>query len=291
MLNVTHVTKRYHKVVANDDINFALQDGQIGILLGPNGAGKSTIIKCIMGFLKYEGMIQMDGLANKSISAKRLMGYVPEIPSLYPNLTVDEHLEFIARAYKLTDYQAYKDELLQRFELDDKKKKFGDELSKGMQQKLSICCGLLPKPKLILFDEPMIGLDPHAIKELKKMFVELKEQGCSLLISTHMIDSIEELWDTTYIMKTGKIAAVVEKKDVKQLAALCKEKKFESGAYLLIGILISHYDSEDVFASEREALDYAFSVVNEDITEDEALKKIAKKILPTQHKEMKILFR
>ena len=216
MLNVTHVTKRYHKVVANDDINFALQDGQIGILLGPNGAGKSTIIKCIMGFLKYEGMIQMDGLANKSISAKRLMGYVPEIPSLYPNLTVDEHLEFIARAYKLTDYQAYKDELLKRFELDDKKKKFGDELSKGMQQKLSICCGLLPKPKLILFDEPMIGLDPHAIKELKKMFVELKEQGCSLLISTHMIDSIEELWDTTYIMKTGKIAAVVEKKDVEQ---------------------------------------------------------------------------
>ena len=216
MLNVTHVTKRYHKVVANDDINFVLSDGQIGILLGPNGAGKSTIIKCIMGFLKYEGMIQMDGLANKSISAKRLMGYVPEIPSLYPNLTVDEHLEFIARAYKLTDYQAYKEEILQRFELDDKKKKFGDELSKGMQQKLSICCGLLPKPKLILFDEPMIGLDPHAIKELKKMFVELKEQGCSLLISTHMIDSIEELWDTTYIMKAGKIAAVVEKKDVEQ---------------------------------------------------------------------------
>lgn len=216
MLNVTHVTKRYHKVVANDDINFALPDGQIGILLGPNGAGKSTIIKCIMGFLKYEGMIQMDGLANKSISAKRLMGYVPEIPSLYPNLTVDEHMEFIARAYKLTDYQTYKDELLQRFELADKKKKFGDELSKGMQQKLSICCGLLPKPKLILFDEPMIGLDPHAIKELKKMFVQLKAQGCSLLISTHMIDSIEELWDTTYIMKAGKIAAVVEKQDIEQ---------------------------------------------------------------------------
>lgn len=214
MLTVSHVTKRYHKVVANDDIDFVLPDGQVGILLGPNGAGKSTIIKCIMGFLKYQGMITIDGLANKSLSAKKIMGYVPEIPSLYPNLTVDEHMEFIARAYKLTDYEEFKDELLERFDLADKKKKFGDELSKGMQQKLSICCGLLPKPKLILFDEPMIGLDPHAVKELKKLFVELKEDGCSLLVSTHMIDSIEELWDTTYIMKEGKIAAAVSRDDV-----------------------------------------------------------------------------
>ena len=99
--------------------------------------------------------------------SKKIMGYVPEIPSLYPNLTVDEHMEFIARAYKLKDYEAYKEELLSRFDLEDKKTKFGDELSKGMQQKLSICCGLLPRPKLVLFDEPMIGLDPHAIKELK----------------------------------------------------------------------------------------------------------------------------
>lgn len=213
MLTVTHVSKKYHKVIANDDINLVLPDGQIGILLGPNGAGKSTIIKCIIGFLKYQGLIQIDGLANKSLAAKKLVGYVPEIPSLYPNLTVNEHMEFIARAYKLTDYEAYKEELLARFDLDDKKNKFGDELSKGMQQKLSICCGLLPKPRLILFDEPMIGLDPHAIKELKKMFVELKEQGCSLLISTHMIDSIEQLWDTTYIMKDGKIAAVVTKEE------------------------------------------------------------------------------
>ena len=205
MLTVTNVTKKYHKVVANDSINFALPDGQIGILLGPNGAGKSTIIKCIMGFLKYQGMIQIDGLGNKTISAKKIMGYVPEIPSLYPNLTVNEHMEFIARAYKLTDYQEYKEELLKRFDLDDKKNKFGDELSKGMQQKLSICCGLLPKPKLILFDEPMIGLDPHAIKELKKLFLELKSQGCSLLISTHMIDSVEDYWDTAYIMVKGSL--------------------------------------------------------------------------------------
>ena len=211
MLEVMHVTKKYHKVLANDDINFVIPDGQIGILLGPNGAGKSTIIKCIMGFLKYQGQVRVDGLDNKSVEAKKIMGYVPEIPSLYPNLTVDEHLEFIARAYKLKDYQAYKDSLLERFDLADKRKKFGDELSKGMQQKLSICCGLLPQPKLVLFDEPMIGLDTHAIKELKLLFQELRDKGCVVVVSTHMIDSIEELWDTTYIMKQGRVAAVVEK--------------------------------------------------------------------------------
>lgn len=214
MLSVSHVTKKYHKVVANHDINIELQDGEIGILLGPNGAGKSTIIKCIIGFLRYEGTVTIDGLDNKSVEAKKLIGYIPEMPSLYPNLTVDEHLEFIAKAYKLSDYREYKEELLERFELTDKRKKFGDELSKGMQQKLAICCGLLPRPKMILFDEPMIGLDPHAIKELKKIFVELKEQGCSLLVSTHMIDSVEEFWDVTYIMKSGEIASVVRKSDV-----------------------------------------------------------------------------
>lgn len=216
MLSVNNVTKKYGKVIANENISLQIADGQIAVLLGPNGAGKSTIIKSIIGFLKYQGSVTVDGLLNKSIEAKRIMGYIPEIPSLYPNLTVDEHMEFVARAYKLDNYKEYKEELLRRFELDDKKKKFGDELSKGMQQKLSICCGLLPKPKLILFDEPMIGLDPHAIKELKSMLLELKQQGTSILVSTHMIDSIEELWDTTYIMMKGRVAAVVERDKIVQ---------------------------------------------------------------------------
>ena len=213
MLSVNNVTKKYGKVIANENISLQIADGQIAVLLGPNGAGKSTIIKSIIGFLKYQGSVTVDGLLNKSIEAKRIMGYIPEIPSLYPNLTVDEHMEFVARAYKLDNYKEYKEELLRRFELDDKKKKFGDELSKGMQQKLSICCGLLPKPKLILFDEPMIGLDPHAIKELKSMLLELKQQGASILVSTHMIDSIEE---TTYIMMKGRVAAVVERDKIAQ---------------------------------------------------------------------------
>lgn len=214
MLEVQHLTKKYGKNLANDDLNFTISDGTITVMLGPNGAGKSTAIKSIIGFLKYKGKITIDGMDNKSLEAKRIIGYVPEIPALYPNLTVMEHLEFIARAYKLKDYKAYAEELLERFELADKKKKFGDELSKGMQQKLSICCGLLTRPKMILFDEPMIGLDPHAIKELKNVFLELKEKGATILISTHMIDSIDGVWDQTLIMKGGKIVANVRRDEV-----------------------------------------------------------------------------
>jgi ABC-2 type transport system ATP-binding protein len=129
-------------------------------------------------------------------------------------MIVWEHLEFIARAYSLQNWKERAELLLQRFELDDKVKKLGNELSKGMQQKVSICCGLLPEPKVILFDEPMVGLDPHAIKELKNIIVEKKQEGCAILISTHMLDSVNEFWDSTNIMIDGKIAARRTRKDI-----------------------------------------------------------------------------
>lgn len=211
MLTVSHVTKTYGKNLACNDICFHLDPGGITVLLGPNGAGKSTLLKSIIGFLRYRGEIRVNGLLNKSVEAKKLVGYVPEIPSLYPNLTVSEHMEFLARAYRLTDYKAYAKELLTRFELDDKKKKFGDELSKGMQQKLNLCLGLLPRPQLLLMDEPMIGLDPHAIKELKKVMEEMRAEGRTVLLSTHMIDSVDMLWDRTLIMQGGELRADVTK--------------------------------------------------------------------------------
>lgn len=207
MFEVSHVTKRYGKVVANDDISFSVADGQIAVLLGPNGAGKSTVIKCITGLLRFDGSITVCGFPNKSLEAKRLLGYVPEMPAVYDLLTVAEHLEFIARAYSLSDWKERADSLLSRFELFDKKDKLGKELSKGMQQKLSICCALLPEPKVIVFDEPMVGLDPHAIKELKAVFAELKTAGASVLISTHMLDSVEDYWDVAHIMVNGRFAA------------------------------------------------------------------------------------
>lgn len=205
MLKVKNLSKKYEKTLAVNKVSFEVNSGEIGVLLGPNGAGKSTTIKSIAGLLKFDGKILVDGKENKSLEAKRVFGYIPEAPALYDSLSVWEHLEFIAKAYGLSNWEDYANALLLRFDLDDKKTKMGKELSKGMQQKVSLCCALLIKPKMVMFDEPMIGLDPKAIKELKEMFIELKASGCAVLISTHIIDSVDELWDKVLIMNKGEI--------------------------------------------------------------------------------------
>lgn len=214
MLEVHQLTKRYGKLTANDDLNFTVEDGEIAVLCGPNGAGKSTAIKCIAGLLRFQGNILFDRKPNKSVEAKRSFGYIPELPAPIENLTVGEHMEFIARAYRVENWKQRSEELLARMEMDDKLGKLGKELSKGMQQKLSICCALLPSPKTVLLDEPLVGLDPHAIKELKNMLGELREQGCSILLSTHMLDSVQEFWDKVLIMMKGKIAAARTRTEV-----------------------------------------------------------------------------
>ena len=206
MLQVNNLTKRYEKILAVDNISFEVKAGEIGVLLGPNGAGKSTLIKSIAGLLRFSGEILIDGSSNKTTQAKKVFGYVPESAAVYDYLTVWEHMEFIARAYRLGDgWQQHADHLLTRFELIDKKDKLGKELSKGMQQKISICCALLIKPRMAMFDEPMMGLDPKAIKELKSVLTELKNTGCTVLISTHIIDSIDEVWDRVLIMNRGRV--------------------------------------------------------------------------------------
>jgi ABC-type multidrug transport system ATPase subunit len=214
MIQVQNLTKKYGKLLASDNISLSVGSGEIAVLLGPNGAGTSTLIKSICGLLRFSGSITIGGYENTSTEAKRLLGYVPEFPTLYPLLTVGEHLEFIAKAYKLEDWHKYADELLTRFELGDKRKKLGKELSKGMQQKVSLSCALLPRPKAVILDEPLVGLDPHGIRELKAVTTELRDMGCALLVSTHIIDSVEEDWDTTYIMQNGKIARECKRSDV-----------------------------------------------------------------------------
>ena len=212
MLNIENVSKRYGKTLANDGVSFAVAGGELAVLLGPNGAGKSTLIKCVAGLLRFEGNIQICGHGNKTLEAKRALGYIPEMPAVYDLLTVSEHLEFMRRAWRMED-DGYGEALLKRFEMWDKRDKLGKELSKGMQQKLSICCQLVHHPRVIIFDEPMVGLDPHAIKELKEIFRELREDGAALLISTHMIDSVEDYWDAAYIMMHGRLAATKRQGD------------------------------------------------------------------------------
>ncbi len=227
MINVSHLTKKYNRFVANDNLSFMVADGEIAVLAAPNGAGKSTAIKCIAGLLRFDGEIEICGENNKSAQAKQILGYIPEIPAPFELLTVWEHMEFIARAYRLKNWEERAEMLIRRMELDDKRDKMGKELSKGMQQKISICCALLIDPKAVLFDEPFVGLDPHAIKELKAMLHEMKEKGTSIIISTHMLDSVEDLWDKILIMMNGRVEAERERSFVEKSGENLEELFFK----------------------------------------------------------------
>lgn len=215
MLEVQGLTKKYGNYLAVDHVSFTVPNGQVGILLGPNGAGKSTIIKSIAGLLRYEGGVGIQQMPARALEAKRIFGYVPELPSMFDALTVREHIEYVRRAYDspITDGEVA--QLFTRFELDDKQEKLGNELSKGMMQKVSICCALAIKPKVILLDEPMVGLDPAAIKELKEVVLELKAQGTTVLISTHMLEMVKELWDVMFIMEKGRIVGTFTREQAK----------------------------------------------------------------------------
>ena len=214
MLEIKELTKYYGKNLAVDQVTFTVPNGQVRVLLGPDGSGNSTIYKSIAGLLRYQGEIRIKGIPARQIPAKRKFAYVPEIPNMFDALTVREHIEYVKRAYNSDITEEEIDALLTRFELLDKQEKLGNELSKGMMQKVSICCALAIHPKVVMLDEPMVGLDPAAIKELKEVVLELKEKGCTILISTHMLEMVKDLWDMMFVMEQGKIIATFNKKEI-----------------------------------------------------------------------------
>lgn len=216
MLTVNNLSKSYKKMKAVEDVSFNVSEGEVAVLVGPNGAGKSTTIKSIVGLLRFEGEIKIDSYGNKETKAKELLAYVPELPALFPLLTVREHIEYMALAYGKDVDNEKIDRLLKRFDLDDKQDKLGDELSKGMMQKVSICAAVIVDPEVIILDEPMIGLDPKAIKEIKKLIIELKAANKTVMISTHMIEMIEDLWDRVIFMKEGKVIDNVVRSEADQ---------------------------------------------------------------------------
>lgn len=217
MIHIENFTKKYRKQIAVDNISMDIENGNITLLLGPNGAGKSTTVKSIAGLLNYEGKITICNHPNKSLEAKRVFGYVPENPALYDLLTIEEHIHFIAKAYDLGSEAIDRaNHYLDILEITDHKKKLARELSKGMLQKVSICLALMIDPQVILIDEPMIGLDPKAIENLLEIFRMMKNNQKTILISTHIIDLFENIWDKVYIMNKGKIALSLRKEELDQ---------------------------------------------------------------------------
>lgn len=216
MIEIRHLTKKYGDFKAVDDVELIAESGKITILLGPNGAGKSTTIKSIANLLKFDGSIEICGYDNASIEAKRCFGYVPETPVLYDLLTVEEHIDFIGHAYQIENYKQKAEKYLELFQLTEKRKKMAKELSKGMTQKLSMLLAFMIEPKALLVDEPMVGLDPASIEETLKLLRNIADNGCAVLISTHIIDIVSDIFDEAYIMKEGHIIKRIKKDELQE---------------------------------------------------------------------------
>ena len=211
MLTVKNLTKTYRNsnVKAIDDVNLEICDGDIYGFIGPNGAGKSTTIKCIVGIHDYDsGSIDFDGLNIKDnpIEYKSKLAYVPDNPDIYEFMTGIDYLAFLANIYKIGDE---KNELIHKYAT-----LFGIEgdlanpiktYSHGMKQKIQIIGAILHKPKLMVLDEPFVGLDPKAAHDLKTVMKELCEQGTMILFSSHVLEVVEKFCNKIAIIKKGKI--------------------------------------------------------------------------------------
>ncbi len=198
--------KVWHRAV--DELSFEARPGEILGLLGPNGAGKTTALRCCAGILQPTfGHVLLNGfdITRNATQAKAGLAYVPEVPSLYELLTVEEHLRFVAMCYeKLDEYDRSGEALLERFDLADKREELVATLSKGMRQKLSVACAMVHNANIFLFDEPVIGIDPAGVAEMKALMQDRKQQGATILVSTHLLDTAERLCDRVLFIAKGK---------------------------------------------------------------------------------------
>jgi ABC-2 type transport system ATP-binding protein len=208
---VSIYVENYHKVygetVAVAGITFAVAPGEILGLVGPNGAGKTTTLRALAGILTpTHGRLWIAGheLSQEPVAAKAALAYVPDDPKLFDQLTVWEHFRFVASAYRLHDWKGGAEAMLEQFELIEKRDALAGELSRGMRQKVAICCGYLHQPKAILLDEPLTGLDPRGIRTMKDSVRQHAAAGAAVIISSHLLSLVEDLCTSVLIVARGR---------------------------------------------------------------------------------------
>lgn len=213
MLKVENFSKSYDgKKNVVDNISFDVKNGEIFGFIGHNGAGKTTTIKSIVGILDYnEGKITINGMDVKEnpIECKKIMAYIPDNPDLYENLTGIQYLNFIADIYEISKFDRTQriDKYAKEFEIYDNLGDIISSYSHGMKQKLAIISALIHKPKLLILDEPFVGLDPKASFILKNIMKDMCKEGCSIFFSSHVLEVVEKLCDHIAIIKQGKLVA------------------------------------------------------------------------------------
>ncbi len=219
MLEIKNLTKKYGDFVAVSDLSLTVKDGEIYGFIGHNGAGKSTVIKAIVGAHKFDGgeiIINGNSLKDKPIECKKNMAYVPDNPDIYDYLTGIQYLNFIGDIYSVPTEERDKKvkEYAEKFEISDKLSDLISSYSHGMKQKLVLISALMHSPKLLILDEPFVGLDPVASFNLKEIMKEFCSRGSSIFFSTHILEVAEKLCDRVGIIKGGKIVTEGEMKDI-----------------------------------------------------------------------------
>ena len=211
MIETVHLTKQYGPHTAVEDLTFTIREGQVYGFLGPNGAGKTTAMNMITGYLApTSGTVLIDGtdIRENPVRAKKAIGYLPEVPPLYPDLTVREYLLFAAslKGVPKTERKAEADRVIRELSLEEMQNRLIRALSKGYRQRTGIAQALLGDPKTLIFDEPTAGLDPRQITEIRTLFRKLGRDH-AVLLSSHILPEISETCDTVLILSHGKMAA------------------------------------------------------------------------------------
>lgn len=210
MLRIEHLTKKYGDYAAVNDLSLHIQPGEIYGFIGHNGAGKTTTLKCVAGILHFEeGSIAINGsdILKDPLAAKKVMAYIPDNPDLYDYMNAIQYLNFIADIFGVTqqDREARIKKYGDMFELTEKLAQPVSSYSHGMKQKLAVMGALVHEPKLILMDEPFVGLDPTAAFLLKQTMREICNGGGAIFFSTHVLDVAEKLCDKVAIIKAGRL--------------------------------------------------------------------------------------
>src|SRR5262245_54104509 len=190
MIHLSHLTKMYATFRAVDDLSLDVAPGEIVGLIGPNGAGKTSTLRCIVGIqAPSTGAITVGGhdIVRSAVEAKREMAFMADEPQLFEYLTVLEHLRLTGRLYQVRDVEARAKTLLAELQLTGKENALPAELSRGMKQKVAIACGLLHEPRALLFDEPLTGLDPLGIRQMKETIVSRGKGGAAIIVSSHLL--------------------------------------------------------------------------------------------------------
>ncbi|HZL87756.1 MAG TPA: ABC transporter ATP-binding protein [Pirellulaceae bacterium] len=206
MIEVHDFHKAFAGHVAVKGVTFRVAPGELLAIIGPNGAGKTTTMRALSGIIPAsQGRLAIAGndVATEPIVAKSHLAFVPDDAPLFHDLTVEEHLSFYASVYRVSDAAGKVQRLLAEFELTGKLHTTASNLSRGMRQKLAICCAYLHDPKAILFDEPLTGLDPQGIRVFKRSLLERAAQGAAVMISSHMLAMVEDLCTHVLILDRG----------------------------------------------------------------------------------------